>query len=289
MTFCRTQGSGDATEQEEDDQTADDPRHDGEIKIVDVGFAPSGSDEGSLLIAAFVGHEIREAAGREEAKAIDKQGTSEKSAIDFLNGTGLFATAIADHRNKRKDGGKERDKRHNGELSGKELEVRNGLGEEDGEDTRDSNASIHGEEELRNQRHLRVLVHVVTVHFDKGDGDGDRDNEGDDKEESNREAEVAVIEVRGGQAIEPSAIEEKEESDEEAKSDVARDRVADRNVIVSVHHAADRIEKAKPGKDRSRNAKSAKFPSKSKAKIGEVDRANLANHERGDKNAGPNA
>ena len=287
--FGRTDSRDDQAKGDKDQDAADDPRHDGEIEIVHIGFIPRRRDEGSLGGAGLLGINIREHARSQDRSANEKQGPFEGNSVQFADGARLLAFAIPEEGQKGKQA-------RNGRDEGDGQEFRHDItsrffrtGEDEGQDPREGRAKVGTNGNAGDKTHLRVLVHVIAVHFDEGDVDADDDDDGKDEEEGNRKGKFAVAKVRGGQTIEPSAVEEEEQSDEEAETDVARDGIANGAIVIAMDDAFERKSKTEETHKGPGQAKSAKLPRKGDAQIGQIDGAIAADDERRNQNTSPNA
>ena len=156
---------------------------------------------------------------------------------------------------------------------------------EDGQgDTEAGSKQDQGEE-----AHLAVLVDIVAMEADEGNVGKDDGDQGEDDEEDDGKRQIGEAEVRGGQAIEPSGIEEEEGGNDEANANIAIKAETD-ILVVGFHHGEDAGNEANQGDDSGGQAEGAEFPRKSNADIRQIDSgAGSRDHIRGDDEAEPNA
>ncbi len=127
------------------------------------------------------------------------------------------------------------------------------------------------------------------MHFDEGHVDTDDKDDGQDKEEGDGESEFGISKVGRGQAVEPGAVEEKEQSGDEAQSDVAGDGIADAAIVIAFDDALQGKDQTEQAHQRPGQAECAELPRQSQAHVGQINRAIAANDERGDQNTRPNS
>ena len=282
-------------EGKENEDAADDVRHDGELDLGGIGRAVKLGHEGNVLHAVLV-MEMPDEARHDNRDAVDADETGEEEGIEFLDDVATFRPRESEESEKTKKAGDEGDKREDagfgenvfGVSEGSEVpEVREAKNPEG-----QGNGKVGSDEGQGDGMHDLVRVLSFAIHVEEGDVRRDEGDDREDDEDRDDEAEIVVTEVRGSEAIEPGGVEQEEEGDDVPEGDVARERLADQIVIAATEESHEAVGEADEGDEHPGKAKGAEHDAQADADFGDFDVHHAVLHReevRGDQESKPNA